>query len=82
MATKNYKTRTNYKPGLCMKFYCKNRNKQCDNCVNFSNYILPFKSKCCNAECKLGGLPDFIGSDIICTMYYVCTKCGKDCDIK
>jgi len=39
-------------------------------------------SKCCNAKVKLGGTPDFIGSDEICTVYNVCTKCGQPCDIK
>lgn len=38
MANKNYKTRTNYKPGLCMKFDCKNRNKKCNQCIKFSEY--------------------------------------------
>lgn len=32
-----------------------------------------FKSKCCNADVKVEGKT---------THYYVCLKCGKDCDIK
>jgi len=36
------------------------------------------KSNCCNAKIKVEGDEDFKG--ITCTMYYVCTKCKKDCD--
>lgn len=40
-----------------------------------------YKSKCCNAEVKIGGTPDFIGSKGVCTIYYVCLKCDKPCDV-
>jgi len=33
-----YKSRSNYHMGLCMKFDCKNRNKKCKECINFSLY--------------------------------------------
>lgn len=39
------------------------------------------KSKCCYAEIKIGGLGDFHGEDRPCTIYYMCTKCGKACDV-
>lgn len=39
-----------------------------------------FRSKCCNAEVKAGGLPDFIGGNEVCTVSYVCLKCKKPCD--
>jgi len=32
------KTRSNYKPGLCMKFDCDNRNDKCKECIKFSEY--------------------------------------------
>ena len=37
-----YKSRGNYKPGLCMKFDCKNRDKKCKECMGSarpSHYI-------------------------------------------
>jgi hypothetical protein len=38
-------------------------------------------SKCCGAKIRVeGGAPDFIGSNYVCTMCYVCTHCGKPCD--
>lgn len=33
------KARENYKIGLCMKFDCINRDKKCDVCINFSEYL-------------------------------------------
>ena len=41
-----------------------------------------YKSQCCNAPVKTGGLPDFEGDKNPCTLYYVCTKCNKPCNIK
>jgi len=38
-------------------------------------------SKCCNAPVRIEGMPDFVGSNHIYTMYYVCTKCEKPCDV-
>jgi len=38
-------------------------------------------SKCCGEKVKQGGIPDFEESNKVCTRYYVCTKCGKPCDI-
>lgn len=38
-------------------------------------------SKCCGAETKLGGMPDFENSDEVCTVYNVCLKCKNPCDI-
>ena len=40
------------------------------------------KSKCCNAKVRVSGVPDFIGSKKICTVSYICLKCGKPCDVK
>ena len=40
-----------------------------------------YKSKCCKAEVRMNGMPDFIGSKEACTVYYVCLKCNKPCDI-
>jgi len=40
------------------------------------------KSKCCNAKVRVNGVPDFIGSKEICTISYICLKCGKPCDVK
>jgi hypothetical protein len=46
--------------------------------MNFKEY----KSKCCNAKLRVCGLQsgDILHDDY--TMYYVCAKCGKPCDIK
>jgi len=41
-----------------------------------------YKSRCCNAAVKVGGLPDFEGDKYPCTVHYVCTKCNEPCDIK
>jgi len=41
-----------------------------------------YKSQCCNAPVKVEGLPDFEGDKCPCTVYYVCTKCGKPTDTK
>jgi len=41
-----------------------------------------YKSQCCNALIKVGGLPDFLGDKYPCTIYHTCTKCGKPCNIK
>jgi len=39
------------------------------------------KSKCCNAEVRTGGRPDFSGSDEVYTVSFICLKCNKPCDI-
>ncbi len=41
-----------------------------------------YRSKCCDAKVKIDGEPDFIGDDKVCTVSYVCLKCGKPCDVK
>jgi hypothetical protein len=40
-----------------------------------------YRSKCCNAEVRTEGVPDFIGSKEICTVSYVCLKCNRSCDV-
>ena len=40
------------------------------------------KSKCCNANVKLSGMPDFVGDNDICTFHYECEKRGNACDIE
>jgi hypothetical protein len=41
------------------------------------------KSNCCNAPIKVGeGIGDFSEKDKACTLYAVCSKCNKPCDIK
>lgn len=40
-----------------------------------------YVSKCCKAEVKSEGIPDFIGSDEVVTVHYVCKKCGEPCDV-
>ena len=40
------------------------------------------KSNCCHAPVTIGGMPDFIGDNYICTVYYICTKCAKPCDLQ
>lgn len=67
-----FKSRDNFKPGLCTRFDCLVRNIRCDTCFAFSNYT-QYKSKCCNVKVRIEG-----GT----THYYVCTKCKKACDIK
>ena len=44
--------------------------------------MVVYKSKCCNAKVRVSGVPDFIGSKKICTVSYICLKCGKPCDVK
>ena len=45
--------------------------------------IVDVISVCCNAEVRVYvGSPDFIGEAEGCTMYYICIKCNKTCDIK
>jgi len=39
------------------------------------------KSKCCNAEVRTVGVPDFIGSKGVCTISFVCLRCDKPCDV-
>ena len=42
-------------------------------------------SACCKASVRLSeGISDFIGdkNPILGTFYYICTKCGKACDLK
>lgn len=38
-------------------------------------------SKCCKAKAEVAGMPDFEGDKYSVTMYYVCTKCKKPCDV-
>lgn len=40
-----------------------------------------YRSRCCNAEVRAGGMPDFLGSKEVCTVHYVCLKCNKPCDV-
>lgn len=40
-----------------------------------------YKSRCCNAEAKTVGTPDFLGSDEVCTVSFVCLECNNPCDI-
>lgn len=40
-----------------------------------------YKSKCCNAEVRTDGIPDFLGSKEICTVSFICRKCKKPCDL-
>ena len=40
-----------------------------------------YRSKCCNAEVRTDGLPDFIGSKYVCTVSFICLKCNKPCNI-
>lgn len=37
-------------------------------------------SKCCKADVKEGGMPDFVGGNEVCTVYHVCTECDEPCD--
>lgn len=39
-----------------------------------------YKSKCCNAEVRTDGIPDFLGSKDVCTVSFICCKCKKPCD--
>lgn len=39
-----------------------------------------YRSKCCNAKVKTGGVPDFIGSKEVYTVHFICLKCNKACD--
>lgn len=39
-----------------------------------------YKSRCCNSNVKTVSVPDEIDK-IGCTMYCVCVKCNKPCDI-
>ena len=40
-----------------------------------------YRSKCCNAEVKVEGMPDFLESKEVCTVNYVCLKCNNLCDV-
>lgn len=37
----SYKSRGNYKMGLCLKSDCSNRDLKCESCVRFSEYTQP-----------------------------------------
>jgi len=41
-----------------------------------------YRSRCCNAEVKEDGMPDFIGGKEICTISFTCLKCGKGCNVR
>ena len=34
-----YKSRTNWQINLCLKKDCKNRNKKCEICIKFSEFV-------------------------------------------
>ncbi len=40
-----------------------------------------YKSGCCNAKVKVAGMPDFLESKEVCTVYYVCLKCNQPCNV-
>ncbi len=40
-----------------------------------------YRSRCCNAEVRTEGMPDFLGSKEVCTVSYVCLKCDKSCNV-
>ncbi|MBI2035261.1 MAG: hypothetical protein HYT12_01100 [Candidatus Liptonbacteria bacterium] len=40
-----------------------------------------YRSECCNETVKTGGLPDFVGSKEVCTIYFICLKCNKPCNV-
>lgn len=40
-----------------------------------------YRSECCNAKVRADGKPDFLGSNEVCTVNYVCLKCNKPCDV-
>lgn len=40
-----------------------------------------YRSKCCKAEVRADGTPDFLGSKGVCTVSYFCLKCNKPCDV-
>lgn len=40
-----------------------------------------YRSKCCNAEVRVDGIPDFLGSKEVCTVSYTCFECDKPCDV-
>ena len=40
-----------------------------------------YKSKCCNAEVRADGMPDFLGSKEVCTVSFTCLKCNRPCDV-
>lgn len=40
-----------------------------------------YKSKCCGAKVKVGGIPDFLGSKEVITLNFSCCECGKPCDV-
>ncbi|MDD4892419.1 MAG: hypothetical protein PHH73_00270 [Candidatus Rickettsiella isopodorum] len=50
---------------------CDNDCKECNIKVGKKQ-----KSRCCNADVKIGG------DDREGTHYYICTKCGEDCDLR
>jgi hypothetical protein len=39
------------------------------------------RSKCCKAEVRADGMPDFLGSKEVCTVSYTCLKCKKPCNV-
>ena len=40
-----------------------------------------YRSKCCDAEVRTHGVPDFIGSKEVCTVSFICLRCDKPCDV-
>ena len=41
-----------------------------------------YRSRCCGSEVRMEGEPDFIGSNEVCIVHFVCLNCGEACDIK
>lgn len=41
-----------------------------------------YRSKCCKADVKTEGIPDFLGSNEVVTMNFVCLKCKKACNVE
>lgn len=39
------------------------------------------RSTCCKAEVRIDGIPDFLGSKEVCTVSFICRKCGRPCDV-
>lgn len=41
------------------------------------------RSECCDAKIRVeDGMPDFLGSEEVCTVSFFCTKCNKGCNVK
>ena len=40
-----------------------------------------YRSKCCKAKVRAAKLPEFWRNSLTYTVYYVCRKCDKPCDV-